>query len=513
MRRLKKAIVLILLVFILCPCVSMVADAAEAGLHFTDPSTTVGAEVEVTANFSSTSTSLQSLNAVLTYDAGMLRFVGGDSASGGNGTVTIDGTGGGSSIDFVLKFQALQEGTANIEVSQASGTDATGAQLDDITYGSSAVTIGPGDPSLIVPEGTEGGTAALSADGPVVEVEGVQYQITNGFPDTVIPSGFVKSEMTYEGQTCQVVTQEAANGLSAMLLTPVAGGDPEFFLYSTDDGTFTPFEQVEIAADRYIVLLRDDGTVKLPESFQETRLTLNDKSYTAWQNADNPEYYVVYALSADGQKTLYQYDTLDGTYQRYVQQAASSEPEKKAAKGVWGKILRFIENMLDIVVIVVGLLILVLIIVLIVIGVKLYHRNLELDDLYDEYGIDLDDDDDEIPETPRSQKTQKAQKTQKTQSSSGGKKKIPAKRGESKPAVRVPVKTMNLREEFDDFDEDDDYDDSDDYYDDDDYDYDSEDSSEMIDDLDELLSKQPKKKRGHMEKDDAFQVDFIDLDE
>ena len=154
-----------------------------------------------------------------------------------------------------------------------------------------------------------------------------------------------------------------------------------------------------------------------------------------------------------------------------------------------------------------------LIIVLIVIGVKLYHRNLELDDLYDEYGIDLDDDDDEIPETPRSQKTQKAQKTQKTQSSSGGKKKIPAKRGESKPAVRVPVKTMNLREEFDDFDEDDDYDDSDDYYDDDDYDYDSEDSSEMIDDLDELLSKQPKKKRGHMEKDDAFQVDFIDLDE
>lgn len=77
------------------------------------------------------------------------------------------------------------------------------------------------------------------------------------------------------------------------------------------------------------------------------------------------------------------------------------------------------------------------------------------------------------------------------------------------------MKTMNLREEgvFEDFDDEDDYDDSDDdYYDDDDYGYDSEDASEMIDDLDELLSKQPKKKRGHMEKDDAFQVDFIDLD-
>ena len=92
--------------------------------------------------------------------------------------------------------------------------------------------------------------------------------------------------------------------------------------------------------------------------------------------------------------------------------------------------------------------------------------------------------------------------------------------------MRVPVKTMNLRDEgiFDDYDYDDD-DDYDDYeFDDDDdygdtssngdigYDYDEEKSGGVIDDLDELLSHQPKKKRGHMEKDDAFQVDFIDLD-
>ena len=81
---------------------------------------------------------------------------------------------------------------------------------------------------------------------------------------------------------------------------------------------------------------------------------------------------------------------------------------------------------------------------------------------------------------------------------------------------------MNLREEgiFDDY-EFDDKDDYDDYEFDDDsdasahdgigYDYDEE-SGGDIDDLDELLSRQPKKKRGHTEKDDAFQVDFIDLD-
>ena len=44
------------------------------------------------------------------------------------------------------------------------------------------------------------------------------------------------------------------------------------------------------------------------------------------------------------------------------------------------------------------------------------------------------------------------------------------------------------------------------------YDNDGDESEELIDDLDELLSSQPSKKRGHMEEDDTFKVDFIDLD-
>ena len=47
MRRLRKAILLILLVGVLYPCITMVADAAEAELHFTDPDTTVGADGEL----------------------------------------------------------------------------------------------------------------------------------------------------------------------------------------------------------------------------------------------------------------------------------------------------------------------------------------------------------------------------------------------------------------------------------------------------------------------------------
>ena len=103
--------------------------------------------------------------------------------------------------------------------------------------------------------------------------------------------------------------------------------------------------------------------------------------------------------------------------------------------------------------------------------------------------------------------------------------KAAVKRNADEPAVRVPAKTMSLKEE-DLFEEDDGYDDDyDDFvsddYDDDDYgyddDYDDDDdygggSNDMIDDLDELLNMQSQKRRGQKKKGDTFQVDFIDLD-
>ena len=90
------------------------------------------------------------------------------------------------------------------------------------------------------------------------------------------------------------------------------------------------------------------------------------------------------------------------------------------------------------------------------------------------------------------------------------------------PAVRRPAQTAQIDlDEEDDFDDFEDYEeeDFDDYgtmemedLDADEYDDYEEEDDEIIDDLDELLSSQPKKKRSHMEPDDTFKVDFIDLD-
>lgn len=56
--------------------------------------------MEVTAKFSAP-VMMDTLEATLTYDSSMLRFVSGDSAMGGDGTVMISGNGG------VLQRQTL----------------------------------------------------------------------------------------------------------------------------------------------------------------------------------------------------------------------------------------------------------------------------------------------------------------------------------------------------------------------------------------------------------------------
>ena len=503
MRRVKKILYLLFVVCMLCPCMSMIVHAASAELRFSDPSTTVGAEVEVAIKIYS-SADIETLNVTLAYDKDKLRFISGDNATGGDGSIALTGV---LTDGYTLKFQALSEGTGNVTVSQSSGTDSDGSELD-MTNGSSAVTIGPGDPSLIQPEegnGDGNGGSTVTGNGPQVEVDGAQYVVTNDFSDAVVPEGFSKGEMVLEGETCQVAMQPVSN-TAAFYLTPVAGGEPDFYLYDGDIGSFLPFESVSISSDRYIVLLRDDGSVDLPKRYQETRLTLNGKEFTAWQDVDMPDYYVVYALNADGTKGLYQYDTLDKTYQRYVEHVTKAKSTKKEARGWWGKVLQFVEDFLDIVLIVGMMLMLVLIGFLVMVSVKLRNRNLELDDLYDEY--DIDPDREELP-MPKPKKPAPGKGIN-----------AAVRRNADEPAVRVPVKTMSLKEEdlfddFDDLDDDDDdygYDDDDDYddddYDDDDY---SSSSNDVIDDLDDLLNMQSQKKRGQ-KKGDTFQVDFIDLD-
>ena len=120
-------------------------------------------------------------------------------------------------------------------------------------------------------------------------------------------------------------------------------------------------------------------------------------------------------MNSDGEKTTYRYDTTDGTYQKYSPESqGTTSGNKNNGKGLWGKILNFVEEFLDIVVIIAIALFLLVLLMFIVTAIKLRHRDLELDDLYDEYGIDMDEEEAVLKEKKKEEKKEeKAKKASK----------------------------------------------------------------------------------------------------
>ena len=443
MKKVKKIIVSFLLMCMLCVGMTCVASATTAEFRFSDPQTSVGAEVEVTAKVSS-ARALNTIQATLSYDKTKLRFISGDDATGGDGTITIsrNDENAGTSMEFNLTFQALDEGTTSIEVAKVDGIDNNGVALE-VTSGSSSVSISEGDKSLIQEEDT-----GSVADGTEVKIGKTKYIVTDDFSDTIIPDGFVRDTLKFEGTDHQIIKQESSGAL-AMYLTPEKGGDADFYLYDSDTGSFSQLEVIEVAKGRYIIPLSDDGKRSLPDQYQKATLTLNGKEFDTWQDTNDAEYYIVYAMNSDGEKTTYRYDTTDGTYQKYTPSvgSTSSGTTTNNGKGIWEKILNFVESFLDIVVIIAFVLFVVLLIAVIVTSVKLHYRDLELDDLYDEYGIDMDEEEEE-------------KKIQKKAAKKADKAKKKAKKSSKKPVSAKESSRYDYDEdEFEDYE--DDFDDED----------------------------------------------------
>ena len=509
MKKLKKILALLVcasMTFMMCGIVSFAADGE---LRFSDPSTTVGATVEVTARLSADD-GLGTVNATLSYDSQYLRFVSGSGVTDNGGQLQLTGEGGGSSeVSWSMQFQALAEGTTQITISSVSASTSGGSTVS-VTQGNSTITIGEGDPSLIKDETT------TSGGGGNIEIDGQTYTVSTEIPDILIPEGFVKADMSYGGQTYAATKQETGTMYAVYLAN--AEGEEDFYLFDPDTETFSQFEQINVSDDRYIVLLSEDMSEEMPENLQKTTMTVNGKEFPAWQNIDASAYYVVYALNSDGEKGFYQYDTVDGTYQRYTPEKADKSDEDEDTKA---GILNKLRNNLDKVILAVWGIFLFMLIVVIVLAVKLRHRNLELDDLYDEYGIDEEED---VVETRADKK---------------------AKKKAEKEAKKDKKSKKKSEDDFYDFDDEDDefddeYDLEDDEYEEDDYDEYEEDvfkeyrpsdyeDDSRIDDLDEMLNarvrvkpaKRPKmttvgptetKKVGHAEPDDTFKMDLIDLD-
>ncbi|MBQ8804684.1 MAG: hypothetical protein IJZ53_13735 [Tyzzerella sp.] len=322
MKLMRKVATMLLCICLAVPCFSMISHADEGTIRFNDPTVKVGETVDVKINMK-TPGSVEKVDLTLSYDPTLLKFVGGDMA-----TETAEGT-----VQYVNPINwASFSGGFNFSLK----------------------------------------FQALKAGTATIEIE--KHNIISG------------ESVTWELGTSKVVITKADGTTVA---DPVE--DPDTTEPDAENPDAEPSDdttagaEINISNSTTITLIDDVSSVILPERYVETTVTVNEQEFTAWQDSEDEDLYILYATSSTGETSLYRYDTLENTYQRFT--PTETEEEGSGLE----KILGIFGEKAEYVVFGAGAVLLIFVILIIVLSVKLYNRNAELDELYDEYGIDLDD--------------------------------------------------------------------------------------------------------------------------
>ncbi len=501
MRRKFKLVSMLMALCVLLS-MTMVVYAAEGRMSFTDLSTPAGEEFQVTINMTA-DVGIGTIDVVFDYDNTVIEFLSGDNLTASNSQLTYytESDGSQTTIKTIATFMALKNTETKITIAELTVTDVNGDVIDTIE-GNSTITIEGGTEV----EASVVETSTVDA----VTVNGVAYSLSATFDETLLPEGFTLTETDYNGTTISVGENTTSGFVLAYLVD--AAGEGDFFAYDATDTSFSPYVEVTISDTTNIVFTDQEMESTLPSQYVETTLTISGYVFPTWEDTENAGLYLINAINSSGELCLYQYDTVDQTYQRFVLSTVDVEEVAESDSDTANDVLDLVTANIMYVAIIVAALLFVLLLFIIILAVKLGNRNSELDDLYEEYGYD--DDTLDVKAEPKKKEAKKKEvKSKDTTNNMPVEKEPVVKKDDKKKKKTAEQAYYEDVEEFDDYDDEfDDYDDDefDDYDDDefDDYDddeFDDYDNDEFDDYDDDEFD--------DYDDDDDFDDEFDDYDD
>ena len=293
---------------------------------------------------------------------------------GGGGLVTISDT------FATLDFTTLSGGEAKVSVSGVLSEDSSETAAGEISISVNGEDTAVGsDEMSFTDTGVEASTIE-TGDGRVVETV---------FADEFMPSLFHKETCDYQGQTVECAKFDMGD-VTILYTNDTMGTDAKFMMYNTSTSEMSDFRMIEGIENRFIIVLNEcEG--EAPLGYTKAVLDWNGQTLTAYMNMDAAngvlstfnnvsasEFFLVYAMSSEGNKGWYQYDQNEGTYQRYFailgeggtsDTAGNEDVKSEGGDGVLGGIIS--AKTQSILLIVFAVLTLGLIVAVIILAVKL----------------------------------------------------------------------------------------------------------------------------------------------
>ena len=215
--------------------------------------------------------------------------------------------------------------------------------------------------------------------------DGEQLYPVDTIPTESIPADFESTLLVVNGQQMQGLSYTKAD-LKVLYLnnTNKAGA-----LYVYDEAQQTIYPYIKLISEKgyVIVLLPDEQNEPAPQDFESCTFSIEGKGrISAYQVNEELDFYLIYCMNATGQKGWYMYDSVEGTYQRYLEITPSVQTQSPVADVVpdddLGDNSTGLEQVLNIprmaqyiILAIAVALLLILIIVIIVLAVKLRKKN------------------------------------------------------------------------------------------------------------------------------------------
>ena len=261
------------------------------------------------------------------YDVNRLEFVSctGEYGGGGGGLVTIN------SSNADLTFNILSGGQADVDVFATFDGD---SEPQIVT----ATVMVDGEDTAKINENAREDTGTGIEAGTVATAGG-KY-VSSVFADEFMPVGFSKTTVTYEEQMVEAA-QFDMGGIVLLYVTDADGNNGNFDMYDQTTGELSDFLQISGIENRFIIALKAGPDVSVPDGFTKATLNWNSQTLEAYAYTgdagdatsggsdgavsggvapvDINDFFLIYAISSEGNKGWYMYDQNEGTYQRYVQ--------------------------------------------------------------------------------------------------------------------------------------------------------------------------------------------------
>lgn len=426
----KKIVKILNTIFALCILLmttSITAQAASGRISMSDLVIEASEEFAVKIKTESYDVNLSAIEITLKYDNTVMELIGNDYELTQEGYVKVVVNDLDTLIhELYIDFVALKYSASNIDIVESKIMDAQG-EVFQILEGSSSIVIEGGEEReayVALPEIQEELVEVEQEEQEkIIQVAGKNYHIIPTIMESVVPVGYTINQKEINGEKVDVALGDTSDVILVYLedLEPeldsqeldlqesegleqeeilqeeieqedlgtqeeeVSAKNGRFFCYNEESDTYFPYVQIAVSDSTYIVFLSEDYEYELPENYVKTSMQADGFDFPAWEDVSEDGYYLIYARSSKGKSELYRYDVYDQSYQRY--QARVVEDVQVIENVMIRELVEFIELNLHVFLLIVVLFTLILLLLTITFGVKLFNRNKEIEDIYDECGI------------------------------------------------------------------------------------------------------------------------------